>query len=146
MNYITLARQLDILAKDTKQYNTCPDDIMNLVLEYTGDIKKESTRIYRIEIEFSYDKLNRNNGGLTKDKIGYFYKFYCSCCDKFYDKGGYVGHLHRKIHKTNHKKGDLCIDIHQKIKQMTLNRYRGSETTLNIRLKDYNFSEVWMKE
>lgn len=112
MDYIKLGRILD--SKCDSGY--MPDDILNVLLSYTGTLRHKPTYLYKVYVRFTYTKyvfnyLYDNNGIVNRaivdeEKSKKLQKgsqniLYCSCCDKCYKS---KTHLKSKYHKKNAEK------------------------------------------
>ncbi len=150
MNYIQIGRQLDTLAR-TDGYMTCPDDILNLILDFTGRMDYKPTFLYRVEIKFRYDKYRYTYDRNTqissfvlvmKDKLGYCYFHYCSACCRFY--ANHKSHLGRDKHIHNVRNGnDKGKDIKDELRDKVIEKYRNSSYTQNVRVLGHTMKDVW---
>ena len=151
MNYIQIGRSLDTLARTTDGYQDTPDDILKLILDYTGRIDYKPTFLYRVEIKFRYDSYrrlwtpNRDDFKWTinkKDKIGYAYFHYCSACCRFY--AGHKTHLTRDKHIDNVRNGgDKGKDIKEGLKKKLIDKYKNNRFTRNVKMESYYMKDVW---
>jgi len=146
MNYLQLGRELDRMAREDGEYIDCPDDILKLVIEYTGQIDRKPTFLYKITTRFNYDRTryrilsNRyENKIVLRNASGCMDNYYCSCCDRFYK--GWSSHLKTDKHIRNMKNGDCGkrIDVLEQVE-----KYYLHSRICNIKVKDEpRIRDVW---
>lgn len=152
--YLQLSRTLDQQSRENG-YQHCPDDILNLILDYTDDINKHSTGFYQVKVSYTMRsktndyrcikdirnidarvdindeeraKLKREVGLWGKNTNTYSWLKYCGCCNRFYKE--IKNHIKRDIHLRNyHNTGDRCInpDFTQKILNSRIHYYYDRE-------------------
>ena len=146
MNYILLGRELDSEARKSG-YPNCPDELIELVIGYVGNITAKSSCFYRIETQFLYDKtwIKYNDKKPTKliNQIGYRNEYYCGCCNRFYSGlQSKKGHSKSGIHNRNLPNGDLGKLTRGNIIKKLMDYYRNS-LIKNIRIKKIVYREIW---
>ena len=78
MEYVSLCQTLDRVAR-TGGYDCCPNDILESIIKYTGNIKQKASHVYKIE--FQYNIVNERSTGAIYWKEEHF-SYWCSKCDK----------------------------------------------------------------
>ena len=124
MDYILLGRSLDKESRENG-YPNCPDDIIQLILNYTGDIRQTGTGFFLIQPNYSYDSYfvdYKNNRKMTICKrkprrTTYTDPYYfCSVCNRRYVGKG-KGHMKTDKHIRNlglnvyHDLPDLDVEV-----------------------------------
>ena len=149
MTFITLGRELDRQARNAGYINM-PDDITNIILAFTGDMRYKPTFLYRIEVKFNFDSYYQRyvNGDYVntlrnRNRTGYAYFHYCSACCRFYV--GHKSHLTRGKHIDNVRNGnDKGVDIRQAVIVKLATKYNANNTyTKNVRMISYSMKDVW---
>ncbi len=140
MDYIKLGRVLDNKCDSGEM----PDDVLNILLSYTGTLRHKPTYLYKVYVKFTYTKyvfnyLYDNNGTVTRaiadmEKTkrglkGSYSIIYCSCCDKCYKS---KTHIKSKYHRKNMTKyGDRNKDLKPIMRKYIENEYK-SNTKIGI--------------
>ena len=129
MDYIVLGRQLDTLAKND-HHKESPDDVLKLILKYTGDIHMKSTNIFSIVINFryqwsliNYDE-NGNPSVSSTNKTGVKHSYCCETCGSIFNDP--KSHYRSKSHQTKSNK------------QKTLSRTKLLKIAYKHLRKNYN--------
>ncbi len=170
MKYLFLSRVLDNEARENG-YGNCPDDIMNLILNLTGDINEYSTCFYKVTIDYRYkyklsdrivenkiEQYNRNHNNSTMSNDEYrklihnpYSKVrtstktlnYCGCCNRFYIST--KSHITRDIHLRNfHNQGDRLTnpDYIKSLKKQNNSRWEYYHTEI-LSVSNPVFKEIF---
>jgi hypothetical protein len=127
MNYIQLARQLDIAARNAN-YNHFPDDCLSLILDYSGNINQQPKNIFLITFKYSnvkdsdYINLFAQHQNDEKKLKKCFSDcknicsgkvYYCDCCRRFF-KNNPKNHDKTKTHLNSNKRKRKLSRIYKK--------------------------------
>jgi len=152
MDYILLGRELDKEARNNG-YTNCPDELIQLIVDYTGNIKDKPTGFFLIQIHYNYDSYYHRfilENGYRKDKWEFLGNrstfstpiYFCAVCNRKYTN---KGKNHRKTPKhirnlgldIYHDWGEIYQENH--IKGISKNYRRN----IKFNPEKLHFREMW---
>ena len=100
MDIVKLVRMFDSEAINDG-YHNFPDDLISIILDYTGNLLVKPKNIYEIIFKYTYHRYVEDYR-LVEGKTRYARVYYCDDCRKFF-KNCPKNHDKGKMHKKNHK-------------------------------------------
>lgn len=99
MNYIKLSRTLDLYTHKYSdgENNQFPDDLISIILDYTGDLNKGYTPIHSYRIDYHIHFVDYQGNTINGDNVKYVR--FCDKCNRL--MGSTKNHLETKTHKKN---------------------------------------------
>ncbi len=138
MNYIQLSRELDKHCKDTDT-GYMPDDVLKLILGYTGHISNRPTYFYKLSVRYKY----KNRKDKWERHFFEYPLYYCSCCNGKQKLFKSNNHIYTNRHRRNMKKNG---DLGNEITNSDVYKYINGYYRYKLYIKDveiYRMRDVW---
>ena len=141
MDYIKIGRALDHMSRN--KYNEyCPDEIINEIFNYTGDIKEMDSNIvkFRFTLNVKYNREDFIDNAYT------YTIYYCECCREEYQRDTIRQHFRTKKHKNNMNKNRKNI---KKVYNRIINSYvkdiKKEYYTKDVELISVSYTDIFLK-